>query len=686
MTQPTDVAIKHKGNVRRLLISVLLSLILFALWISIHNTFSIWGINADAVDMALLFHGVQDHGLHFLTSWRYTQDNWLLSVGPISFIIYYLFGVNNFTIIGLGWFILVFNALIGGYIIFLITKKQSLYPSLFFILSCLLPSLGSIGGDGFMGFLLSHNSTMSIVLFSLLCLLIWINNGNSRFFSIWLLLLSLSVFIGGISDPWFNAAFTLPAILSLAFLSFSCEKKVGIYILLSYVATGFILSYTKFFDLLDFLPSTHYVFATSIKQFYQNIHFFAASLVTFINARELLHINHLLGYVYISGALYVSACAVYYLFFKTKYKTPAEMLFIYFSASSIAIISAAFILSNFPGGNYSTRYLVNNFYLYFMLVIYSYYKNYGGNFNKLIIPLLLLSLYSFSSAYQSVQFWTKTPLYDNNARSISLIKFLEERNLHYGYGGYWASDANAISVISGYHVFIRPVSYEPIYKKGNKSEFPFAYIVGNHGQSSPFWYHKSDTTKYHNSFLIIAPGGGAPEMFNNSINSSEKIAIEQFGTPSRIYDYGKKKILVWDKRIDVSVYGERSERYNRVIRSLIFAYKCVLEKNGQANPYPILAEKYGCLNSYYGGFNGNKKNFNWTANGQSAWLGDQGANTIGVGISINFENSAQTNKYLGHIYEKYGKSAKIYFPYPKEVTRQSHTKNTNGLLMIQFDK
>ncbi|MBU2731609.1 hypothetical protein [Acidithiobacillus ferridurans] len=687
MTLQTHV-INHKNTACKITISALLLLILFALWTSIHQCFAIWNINADTVDMALLFHGLQVHGIKFLTTWRYTEDNWLLSVGPLSYVIYYLFGVNNFTIIFPGWIILVFNALVGGYILLRLVRKQSIYPSLIFLLVCLFTSLGSIGVAGFMAFLMSHNSTMSIVLVSLLCLLEATQKSETSFINIWMLLLLYSVFIGGISDPWFNAAFTLPAILSLTLLALSIKNKSGIYISLIYTAIGLILSQTKLFGILDFLPSTNYVFVTSTKQFYQNIYFFAASLLTFTNAHELLRMDRPLGYAYIAGVTYIAASALYIITsIKHKFKAAAESLFIYFSAWSIVVMTAAFVFSDFPDGYYSARYLVNIFYLSFMVIIYAYYKNYDGKFYKFIIPLLLLSLYLYSSAYQGVQYWKSIPLNHNNSSSTSLINFLGDHDLHYGYGGYWASDANAISVISGYHTIIRPVSYEPVYKKGNNVNFPFAYIVGNHGQSSPFWYHKSDTKTYHTSFLVISDGGGAPELYNNSIKSSEKIAATgQFGTPSKIYDFDKKKILVWDKAINVSVYGERSARYNRVIRSLIYAYKCVLEKNSRINPYPLLAENYGCLRSYYGGFDKNKPNFNWTANGPSAWLGYQGANKIGVGINVNFKNSAQVNKYLNHIFDKYGKSAKIYFPYPREASGQSNTRKTNGFLMIEFDK
>ncbi|WP_141738271.1 hypothetical protein [Acidithiobacillus caldus] len=685
MQPHSDINDSHNKILRKVTISALIILVLFALWTSIHETFAIWNVNADTVDMVLLFHGLLHHGIQFLTTWRYTEDNWLLSVGPISFVIYYLFGANAITIIAPGWFVLVFNACVGGYILKLLLKNY-IYPSLIFLLACLLPSIGSMGGDGFMTFLLSHNSTMSIVLVSFSCLLMVFKRNQATFINIWMLLLSLSVFVGGLSDPWFNAAFTLPAIVSLTIIAVSKKYRRHVCISLLYIIIGLILSTTRVFGLLYFLPSTNYVFVKSITQFYLNIHFLIRSLLVFANAHELLRINHLLGCVYILGLIYAAMNAIYYLAVKHKFRTIVENLFVYFTFLSILVMVCAFVFSNFPGGNYSARYLVNIFYFIFIIVIYAYSIKYDGKIYKMAVPLLLFALYAASSLYQGVPYWTKVPLNQKNSTSISLINFLEGHGLHYGYGGYWSSDANAISVLSDYHVFIRPVSYEPIHVKGSNPNFPFTYIVGNHAQSSPFWYHHVDTDKYNNSFLIIAHGGGLPELYNNSISSSEKIATEQFGEPYKTYDFKNEKILVWDKKINASVYGERSARYDKVIEDLSSAYRCLLSKDIDQNPYPLLAEKYGCLNSYYGGFKKNKSNFNWTAKGPSSWLGYQGSNKIGVGINIDFENPVQTNKYLNHIFYKYGKISTIYFPYPKKVNRQSHINSINGFLMIKFNR
>jgi hypothetical protein len=668
---------------KKIIMAMLIVLALFALWTSIHETFAIWTVNADTVDMALLFHGFQNHGISFLKTWRYTQDNWLLSAGPLSFIIYYFFGVNDYTIIGSGWFILVFNAFLGGYILYKLTKYQSIYPSLFFLLACLFPSLGALGGNGFMAFFLSHNSTMSIVLVSFFTLLTALQKEKQTLISISMFLLSLLVFVGGISDPWFNAAFTVPAIISLSLLALSKKNIFVVYVSLFYIAVGFILAQTKLFGELSFLPSTSYIFVTSLDQFGKNVHFLISSLSTFSNAHELLKINILLGYLYIIGVFYVVFRSFYFLLKNYRIAESTEKLFINFSVFSITTMVAAFVLSNFPGGYYSGRFLVNIFYMLFMVVIYSYYSEHKESYYRLIVPLSLLFLYSLSSVYQGEPYWRQIKLINNQLSSISLINFLERHNLHYGYGGYWAADANAISVISGYHVLIRPVSYEPIYKKGSDGNFPFAYIVGNHPQSSPFWYHKNNIKKYKSSFLVIADGG-APELYRNNVKQSEKIAIEQFGLPDRSYKFDKKTILVWNKDINVSTYGERSERYDYTITALISAYKCLLDKNKRSDLYPLIAENKGCLNSYFGGFKKDKSNFNWTAMSQSAWLGYLGEKRIGVGVNISFTNIRQTKEYLSNIRHKYRGIALIYFPYPKKLISISSVKNSDGLLMLKF--
>jgi hypothetical protein len=53
-------------------------------WVSFHYCFAAWRPDPDIFVTVELWRGVQRFGPRFLTAWAYTQDNWLLSLIPLS--------------------------------------------------------------------------------------------------------------------------------------------------------------------------------------------------------------------------------------------------------------------------------------------------------------------------------------------------------------------------------------------------------------------------------------------------------------------------------------------------------------------------------------------------------------------------------------------------------------------------
>ncbi len=656
----------------------------FSLWVSIHVTFSVWGTNSDSADLALLYHGVIDHGLRFVTSWRYTQDNWLLSLAPLMFPVYAVFGINNFTLVAPGWVLLVSNAFIGGFISYRITNGK-LLSFYFFLISSLLLGSMSLGGVGFMSFLLSHNSSMFYVLLSVLLVSRMIQ--HKKYTYLYSIAVTVVCFVASISDPWFEATFCVPAIASLmiVLLFETMISKKSIAFAMISIIIGFVLAYTKLFGLLAFLPRANFVFFSSIAQLDKNFHFYYNSILTFINA------NYIFSYSYIAGAIYVLLFVILLLYCvaSTAISVVSEAgykkFIIYFSFLSVVTISLAYLLSNFPGGAYSGRYLVNVYYLLLIIIIYSILSK-RRHFIVYAFSLALFTAYTSSSLLEDYQIWTKINLANTTKQQSELANFLYAHGLKYGYGGYWATDANAVSILSKYKVFIRPVSYEPVInKKNNIPSFPLAYIIGNHGQSSPFWYNRSSLPSHKNEFLVISTGGGEPELFDNSIKMSKKLAIEQFGKPIKTYKYKDKVILVWNKNLNFSPNGVRTDRYIKEVIDLKAAAVCLLKKDkGISKISPMIAEKQHCLTNQYSGYGINNKAYNWTIVG--SWLGLVDNNKkIGVGININFRKINSTKDFLNHISKTFSSNATIYFPYPKKYVATTLDKS-HGFMMIKFSK
>ena len=65
--------------------------------------FKMMVFNADTAHSAMLWYGVQHDGLSFLSTWYYSPDNWILSVLPLHFLAYGLFGVHPWVPMVIGW-------------------------------------------------------------------------------------------------------------------------------------------------------------------------------------------------------------------------------------------------------------------------------------------------------------------------------------------------------------------------------------------------------------------------------------------------------------------------------------------------------------------------------------------------------------------------------------------------------
>src|SRR6185437_15172384 len=75
------------------------------LFVSFRYAISIWTPDSDMAVPLALWTGFQRHGWSFLASWRYTPDNWLLSLTPIDALVFSLAGPSPTTVAAVGWMI-----------------------------------------------------------------------------------------------------------------------------------------------------------------------------------------------------------------------------------------------------------------------------------------------------------------------------------------------------------------------------------------------------------------------------------------------------------------------------------------------------------------------------------------------------------------------------------------------------
>src|SRR5262249_50405363 len=160
-----------------------------------HYTRAAWGPDGDIFVTTALWNGFRDHGIGFLRSWNYTQDNWLLSLIPISSAVFALFGATPQAALGLGWgFFLAsvsvtawITAKVAGRVAGLVTGAVLLFAS--------YPALGPVG---YLSYPISHSISMAWGLGALALAVLALERDAPAIG----LAAALAVFVATFSDPW----------------------------------------------------------------------------------------------------------------------------------------------------------------------------------------------------------------------------------------------------------------------------------------------------------------------------------------------------------------------------------------------------------------------------------------------------------------------------------------------------
>jgi hypothetical protein len=75
-----------------------------------------WDGNSDANHSIMLWYSIKEHGLYSISEWIFSQDNWLLSLDPLAFFGFLIFGPEPSVAVILGRLIFVASALVSGVI------------------------------------------------------------------------------------------------------------------------------------------------------------------------------------------------------------------------------------------------------------------------------------------------------------------------------------------------------------------------------------------------------------------------------------------------------------------------------------------------------------------------------------------------------------------------------------------
>ncbi len=512
------------------------ALSVMALISSLGTTFQTLPLNPDMAEMALIYQGVLHHGWRFPFTWRFTQDNQILSLLPFALVFYALVGVSGASIIIQGWLIFLVNALLTGILVKAVTKSWG-WAGLAWLLSLFAGPM-AIGQPAILAYPVTHNSVWEFGLLGVIFLIRYFTDRPP-----WALPLLLAcVGVGTISDPWFDAAFTVPALL-LAwkspkwFLSEKSDRRILIKSIVITYISGRIVYFGL--ELLHMVPGRSIGFASPPAMLHHLV-LLAKGVGLFLQLYPFP--NGMLWWA-IWGAYFASIFGSTILLFNKKQISSRDVkMLLAFSGLSIGTISAAFILTNFANGIWASRFLVNIFYLliavFATLSAVSWHSS--GKLKKILLLIVLIGYVALGLSAIVQTNWRYKPDWSG---AHSLVIWLAKHNLYHGYGQYFEANAPLLSIASSERISARPLSCN------------MGYLIPRLSSGDDqFWFDTTSMTKRQETQFVV---------FDQSDTKWKGCTIKSFGNPSIKLKHGTLSVWVYNHNLSGKLIKSQNEFNNK---------------------------------------------------------------------------------------------------------------------------
>lgn len=501
------------------------ALFAFGAFVSLRYSLGLWQADPDLAIPFVLLKGLLGHGPHFLSTWLYSQDNWLLSLMPLAWAFLGAAPGHPRAIIVLGWAIFIASALLAG----LLTARAG-RPRRAIWLSCVLvfANYQALGAAGFLSYPVTHNISL---LWALLATLLG-GTAISRRSEALAFAAALCVFIDAISDPWAAAGLALPLILAAAAVAVmrfrAPERRIAVQLCL-YATIAFALAETRVLGLLAFLPPTQFSLTTP-EGMARNAGWAVRALACTFNLFPGADPQTPVATAIDAAVLFALLAASAVLILRRVPRQPAERQFVWLVALlSLAGVGVAFLIGQWPPGLYLGRFFPNVYFFGAILVASAPWPLSARPTRALAV--LLASLFVASGLVSRPGLWTLRvpPRNENDIRALGA--FLHANGLTYGYGPYWGSYALSMDWITAGQVVIRPVTFRT------------GRVSPRGAEVSPLWYLPgAEPRGLDERFLVIRHD------VDDECPSPARcvdMAVAQFGPPSRRLSYKDAVILVW---------------------------------------------------------------------------------------------------------------------------------------------
>lgn len=522
-------------NKVKLALAAWIAALLAGLYCSLMVVTALASVDPDSSHSLLLWYGIREHGLAWLLDWKFTQDNWLLSLFPWHFLGYFVAGPTPAVALLGGWLIFVASACTAGLLAWQLQARRAA-----FVIPPVLLFLGLHAHiKGLAAYSTTHNITNLYGLLALVLVVRWLQH-RSR---ITLLCILGVLFAGALSDPWMVAAWNLPLAIATVFLLVSRSGGVSRTDSASLLVVNlFCIAavMTRGFGLPDFFPAMEFQ-SGGAAAIVGNFSFLFRELGGLLNLVPGHASNLLLPAVLsllVAGSWLLLQLARSYAVGQLAHTD--LQFFVITGFFSIGGVTLAFALNDSATFSLSARFLINVPYVLVTGLGVLLERNWTQLRNpERGISAALVLLFVLAGASSTFAYWRSPVMGFNAARVTALVDFLRAENLTYGYGPYWGASANPVTAVSGEEIIMRPVTFDPT--TGVLSDTWRA-------QTSRRWYRPDDIPAGQQEYFVFVVADGEecadPELCIAGLT-------RQFGPPLRLLAYGSAAtVLVWDKPLN----------------------------------------------------------------------------------------------------------------------------------------
>ncbi|WP_297695635.1 hypothetical protein [Phenylobacterium sp.] len=501
------------------------------LFVSFRYAISIWTPDSDMAVPLALWTGFQRHGWSFLASWRYTPDNWLLSLTPIDALVFSLAGPSPTTVAAVGWMIFAASVALTAALAWRLAGATAAA-----VLACVLAfaNPAAIGSAGYLAYPVTHNISMAWALAALILGAAAVGRG-----SVLLALASgLAVFIDAVSDPWAMPAIALPLILASGVFALARRREAaGRGAAALFVACGLAAwaAQSRVWGALGFLPSPQF-HLTSPAGVLHNLWTAAKDAAAMANvlpradtgAWWVLHVDFIALALALAAAVLGAAAAA-------RRDSASRQLIVAAAILSMLGTVSAYAIGAWPTLASLGRWFPNLYFFGGLLAAYALAAGWRGRPAwARFAAAAYAALFATAGALADPGAWLGPPRPSRPYEAEALAAYLEGQGLTYGYGPYWGAKSLIIGPVSGGRVTIRPVAFE-----GGKLRRRVA-------ESSSLWYRAADEPPGLKARFVLVKNDGEACL---DLPACEAAAVRQLGPPARRLEHEGYVVLVFDHPI-----------------------------------------------------------------------------------------------------------------------------------------